>query len=375
MLKADAELRRVRYVNLPAQYAEERSDILRIVDEVFRRGDFIGGASIEILEHELAQFLGVHHVVALNSGTDALILGLKSLGIGPGDEVITPANSFIASTAAIVAVGAIPVFADVLPDQNIAPDAIAAAITARTKAIMPVHLTGRVADMHAIMRLAHAHGLAVIEDSAQAVGSKYDGKMAGSFGTVGCYSAHPLKNLNAAGDAGFVATNDAEIAARIKRLRNHGLVDRNKADEWGTVSRLDTLQAEILRLRLRNLPSVIDRRRAIATQYRRELEGCPVFCPPCRNEEFNTFHTFVVQTDRRDEMKAFLLARGIETAIHYPLPIHLQPAAKGLGYKKGSLPQTERQAERILTLPANQFLSADDVSYVAANISEFCNAN
>jgi dTDP-4-amino-4,6-dideoxygalactose transaminase len=370
-MDADAALRRIGYVNLPAQFEEERAEILRAVEGVFRRGDFIGGEAVGRLEAELSAYLGVSHIVTLNSGTDALILAMKALNIGSGDEVITPPNSFVASTAAIIAVGATPVFADVLPDQNIDPAAVEAAVTRRTKAIMPVHLTGRMADMNPLMTIARKHRLAVIEDSAQAVGSTYDGLMSGTIGTFGCFSAHPLKNLNAAGDAGFVVTDDAELAARIRRLRNHGLINRSDVEEWGTVSRLDTLQAEVLRIRLRHLPSVIERRRRNAAQYRDGLADLPIFVPPCRNIEFNTFHTFVVQTDRRDELQKFLAGKGIETAIHYPVPIHLQAAAAHLGHRRGAFPVTERQAERILTFPVNQFLSAADISYICGSVREF----
>ena len=370
-MDADTALRRIGYVNLPAQFEEERAEILRAVEAVFRRGDFIGGEAVGKLEAELSAYLGAPQVVTLNSGTDALILAMKALDIGVGDEVITPPNSFVASTAAIIAVGATPVFADVLPDQNIDPAAVEAAITPRTRAIMPVHLTGRMADMNPLMAMARRHALAVIEDAAQAVGSTYDGRISGTIGTVGCFSAHPLKNLNAAGDAGFVVTADAMLATRIRRLRNHGLINRSDVQEWGAVSRLDTLQAEVLRIRLRHLPSVIERRRRNAAQYGAELAGSPVFAPPCRDIEFNTFHTFVVQTDRRDELQKFLARRGVETAIHYPVPIHLQPAAAHLGFRRGAFPVTERQADRILTLPVNQFLSADDVSYICAGVREF----
>jgi dTDP-4-amino-4,6-dideoxygalactose transaminase len=370
-MDADAALRRIGYVNLPAQFEEERAEILRAVEGVFRRGDFIGGEAVDRLEAELSAYLGVPHVVTLNSGTDALILVMKALNIGRGDEVITPPNSFVASTAAIIAVGATPVFADVLPDQNIDPGAVEAAVTQRTKAIMPVHLTGRMADMNPLMAIARKHSLAVIEDSAQAVGSTYDGRMSGTIGTFGCFSAHPLKNLNAAGDAGFVVTADAELAVRIRRLRNHGLINRSDVEEWGTVSRLDTLQAEVLRIRLRHLPSVIERRRRNVAHYRGGLAGLPIFVPPCRNVEFNTFHTLVGQTDHRDQLQTFLAGKGIETAIHYPVPIHLQAAAAHLGHRRGAFPVTERQARRILTFPVNQFLSAADISYICDSVREF----
>jgi dTDP-4-amino-4,6-dideoxygalactose transaminase len=363
-------MRQVPYVNFRAQFEEERSEILDTVERVFTRGEFVGGA-VEALEQELAEYIGVKHVLALNSGTDALILGMKALGIGPGDEVITPPNSFVASTAAIVALGAAPVFADVRDDQNIDPDAAAAAVTPRTKAIMPVHLTGRMADMRPLMQLAERHGLAVIEDAAQSIGSRYEERQAGTFGTLSCFSAHPLKNLNAAGDGGFVTTDDDAIAEKIRLWRNHGLIDRNTVVTWGTVSRMDVLQSEILRLRLKHLDGVIERRRQNAETYRRLFDGSPVFIPPCRNQEFNTFHVFVIQTERRDELQRHLADNGIGTAIHYPIPIHLQPAAQELGHRRGAFPVTERQADRILSLPIHQFLGEADQVYVVETIRGF----
>jgi len=361
----------VPYVDLPAQFADERDAIMACVETVFGRGDFVGGGAVEALEEALADYCEVDHAIALNSGTDALILGMKALGIGPGDEVITPPNSFVASTAAIVAVGATPVFADVLDDQNIDPAAVDAAVSASTKAVMPVHLTGRIANMDAIAAIAARHGLLVVEDAAQSIGSTYRGRKSGGFGDVGCFSAHPLKNLNAAGDAGFVTTNDKTLAARLRLFRNHGLSDRDTVATWGTVSRLDTLQAAFLGMRLGNLDDVIDKRRRNAARYRSNLAGLPIFVPDCRDHEFNTFHTFVIQVDRRDALKAFLRQQGIETGIHYPVPIHLQPAAADLGYGPGSFPVTERKAGRILTPPIHQYLSDDDVDYVCQAIREF----
>lgn len=368
-------MRTVPYVNLPAQFTEDRDDVRDAVETTFSSGQFIGGRAVEALEEELARFLGVRHVVAVNSGTDALTLGLKAMNIGPGEEVITPPNSFVASTAAIVAVGATPVFADVRDDQNIDPQAVAAAITPRTRAIMPVHLTGRTADMAPIMALAQHHGLAVIEDAAQSIGSRYHGRNSGSFGTCAAFSTHPLKNLNAAGDGGFLATNDVAIADAVRLMRNHGLADRDTVTVWGTVSRMDALQAEILRRRLRRLDSVIERRRRNAEAYRRLLAPAPVVLVPCRGHEFNTFHLFVIQADRRDELQAHLRGRGIGTAIHYPVPIHLQPAAASLGYRRGAFPVTERQSARILSLPVHQFLSLEDQTYVAEEIGAFFQRN
>ncbi len=361
----------IHYVDIGAQYAEERDDLREIFDRVMSHGQMVGGDEIEALEEELAAFHGVQHVVALNSGTDALKLGLLAMGIGPGDEVITPPNSFVASTAVVVEIGARPVFVDVLEDQNVDPDKIEAVITARTKAVMPVHLTGRVADMDRIMALARRHGLLVIEDSAQAVGSRYRGKLSGTFGEVGCFSTHPLKNLNAAGDGGFITTNDRKIAETVGLLRNHGLADRNTVVRFGTVSRMDTLQAAILRYRLSRLDLTIERRRRNVALYRSLLDSKLIFLPPEGQDEFIAYHTFVIQVDRRDTLQARLAECGIDTAIHYSIPIHLQPAARFLGYNRGDFPICERQAERILTLPIHPWLSEEDVGVVVRAVNDF----
>jgi len=363
--------REVPYVDLAAQWADERDQLMPIIERVLAEGQWVGGAAVAEFEAEAAKLCGVAHAVALNSGTDALALGMAALGIGPGDEVITPPNSFVASTAAIVQLGARPVFVDVGDDQNIDPARIEGAITERTKAVMPVHLTGRIADMAPILEIAERHGLFVVEDAAQAVGSRYDGRPSGSIGHVGCFSTHPLKNLNACGDGGFLTTDDADIADAVRALRNHGLVTRDTVDRFGQVSRMDTLQAAILAFRLGRLEETIRRRRANAERYRRQLDPDAVFVPPDRACEFNTYHTFVVQVDRRDALQAFLKAHGVGTAIHYPVPIHLQPAAADLGYRAGDFPVAERQAKRILTLPINQTLRPEDIDYMTDRVNAF----
>ena len=364
-------MRQISYVDLAAQFAEERDAILALTEKVYAGGFWVGGPEVEIFEDAVAGYLGAGHAVALSSGTDALILGLRALDIGPGDEVITPPNSFVSSAAAIALLGATPVFADVLDDQNIDPSRIEAAISPKTRAIMPVHLTGRVAAMGRIMEIAANHGLPVIEDAAQSVGSTMDGKKGGTFGDVGCFSAHPLKNLNAAGDAGFAVTDDAGLAERLRRLRNNGLMDRDVVAEWGWVARMDSLQAAILGYRLGKLDEVIARRRANAALYHALLDPAHVFSAPECENEFNTYHTFVVQVERRDELMAHLANKGIGSAVHYPVPLHLQPAAKDLGYKTGDFPIAEAQAGRILSLPIHQFLSAGDIRYVADALNGF----
>lgn len=363
--------REIRYVDLGAQYAEERTELLAIIDRVLSAGQLINGPDVEQLEQALVEYHGGGQAIALKSGTDALYFSLVALGIGPGDEVITPPNSFVASTAVIVQAGARPVFVDVLDDQNIDPGRLEAAITPRTKAIMPVHLTGRVADMAAIMDVARRHGLKVIEDAAQSIGARDHGRLSGTLGDIGCFSTHPLKNLNTSGDGGFLVTGDEAVARTVRLLRNHGLADRNTVTRFGQVSRMDTLQAAILRFRLPRLASILERRRRNAAIYKDLLDPSLVFVPPELQHQYIAYHTFVIQVDHRDELQAHLASRKIGTAIHYPIPIHVQPAAKDLGYKLGDFPVCERQASRILTLPIHPALDADDVAVVANAVNEF----
>lgn len=363
----------VRYVDFEAQFAAEGAGVLLAIEAVFARGDFINGEQVGVLEASISQYLDAAYTVAVNSGTDALMLSLASLGIGHGDEVITAANSFIASASAIARVGATPVFADVLPDQMLDPASVEAAITPRTCALMPVHLTGRVANMPALCSIAERHGLAVVEDAAQAFGSRLGARYAGTFGHMSAFSAHPLKNFNAAGDAGFVVTNDAALAERTRRLRNHGFVDRDSAIEFGFVSRMDTVQAAILNYRLPLVDEVIAHRRCNASGYRRLLRTPRIQIAPDELEQHHSYHLFVIQTDERDALRERLAQRGVVTKIHYPTPIHLQPAAHGLGYRPGALPETERQAARILSLPIHQFLKPSQIGYVAAEINAFLN--
>jgi dTDP-4-amino-4,6-dideoxygalactose transaminase len=361
----------IPYVNLVAQWQDEKQDLLPIIESVMSSGQYVGGNLVDEFEQKAAKFCGTKYCVALNSGTDALVLGLMALGVEAGDEVITPPNSFIASTAAIVHLKAKPVFVDVLPDQNIDPTQIEKAITQKTKAIMPVHLTGRVANMTAIMEIADRHNIPVIEDAAQSVGSKYSGQSSGSFGNIGCFSAHPLKNLNACGDAGFLTTDNSNIAQNIRLSSNHGLADRNTVEKFGSVSRMDTLQAAILIYRLSRLPEMIKKRRINANLYRTLLDLKQVYIPQERKEELNTYHTFVIQCENRDELQKHLMENGIETAIHYPVPIHLQPAALTLGVSKGDFPVTENQSGRILTLPIHQYLNESDIGYVCHTINRW----
>src|SRR5215468_3400822 len=369
------EVWRIPYVNPGAQFVEEKAELMPRIEAVLAGGMHVGGPEIEALEREIADYVGTRHAVVLNSGTDALTFAIIAAGIGPGDEVITPPNSFVASTAAIMRAAATPVFADVRRDGLIDPEAVAAAVTPRTAAVMPVHLWGGICDMEALWAIAERHGLAIVEDAAQAMGTRYHNRRAGSLGTVGCFSAHPLKIFNALGDAGFITTDSNEIASRVRLLRNHGLVDRDTVSEFGYVSRLDALQAVVLRFRLGRLDEMIERRRSNAAFYRQLLNGTPIRLPDEKPYEFHTFVNFVSQCDRRDELQKHLADKGVQTVVHYNTPIHLQPAAESLGCVRGQFPVTEKLCGTILALPANQTLSRDEIIYVSDEIRRVLGPN
>ncbi len=362
---------KISYVDLKAQWQEEKKELLPIIDKVLSKAEHVGGSEIIKFESKISKLCKVKCTVALNSGTDALTLGLHLLGIKRGDEVITPPNSFIASAASIVHLGARPVFVDVKDDQLIDPTKIEDAITNKTKAIMPVHLTGRMCDMKSIMNISKKYNIPVIEDAAQSIGSKFMKSPAGSIGHVGCFSAHPLKNLNAFGDSGYLTTNDSKIASKAKILSNHGMVKRNIVENFGYVSRMDNLQAGILNYHIKKLNRIISIRRKNARLYNNMLNKDYVFIAKTDKNTFDTYHTFVIQVNNRGQLVKYLEKKGIKTSIHYPNPIHLQPAAEFLGYKKGSFPETEQQSKRILTLPINQFIKEEEIEYIAKNINYF----
>jgi len=366
-MSEDAE---IKYINLPLQYEKIKSDVIDRVKSVFENGDFVLGQEVKLFEKRFAEYCKCKYATGLGSGTDALFLGMKSLGIGPGDEVITVPNSFISTAASIANVGAKPVFADVKEDYNINPESIQEVISDRTKAIIPVHLTGRPVDMSPITEISEDHDLFVIEDAAQAVGAEYKGKKVGSFGDVGCFSLHPLKNLSAAGDAGIIITNNFDIYKKITKLRNHGLRNRDMCDFWGYNSRLDSIQAAILNVKINYLDLWNEKIKKIAKIYQENLEGVVDF-PKDKKYEKSVYHLFMIQCDRRDELQRYLLKKGIETKIHYPVPIHLQQPAKLLGYKKGYCPVAELQAKRILSLPIYPELSRSQAVEVTKNIQEF----
>jgi len=298
-------------------------------------------------------------------------LALQLVGVSRGDEVITQPNSYIATASAIVQLGAKPVFVDVCDDLNIDPELIEQAITSKTKAILPAHLTGRIANMGKIMPIASKYKIPVIEDAAQAIGSYFDGRPSGSFGKASCFSVHPLKNLNACGDGGFLTTNDEKIYRMAKLLRNHGLETRENSLHFGFVSRMDSIQAAILNYRLGKLNKVIEKRRENAKYYLKKLNDKHILLPIEKEYEFNTYHTFIIQTEKRDALQHYLNEHNIITTVHYPTPIHLQPAATFLGYTKNDFPKTENQAETMLSLPVHQFLCESDLEKICCTINKF----
>jgi len=363
----------IPYVDLAEQHAPIKEKLLEAVSKVLDHGKFILGPEVAEFESRFAKLCGVPYAVGLNSGTDALILGLRSLGIGPRDEVITVANSFVSSTSCIVCVGAKPVFVDVGEDCLINPSLIERAITSRTKAILPVHWTGRPADMSRIGMIAQKHQLLVIDDCAQAINAEYRGKKVGSFGDAGCFSLHPLKTLNACGDGGVLTTHHKAVYEKILALRNNGLNGRHESIYWSNNSRLDTIHAAMLLVKLEYLEGWTKARRANAQFYQKYLKDLPQLQlpPPEENGMRAVYHTFIIQADRRDELQAFLSDKGIVTKLHYPVPIHFQPVARDLGYAKGSLPVTEAQADRVLTLPVSQSLKPEMLEYIVCTIKDF----
>ncbi len=364
---------KIPFVNLGMQYSNIRTEIISKFDELSHKGAYILTEELQKFEDNFALYCGTQYALGVANCTDALILCLKALGIGQGDEVITAPNSFIATAGAISAVGAVPIFVDVADDYNINPVFIEQAITARTKAIIPIHLTGRPAAMDEIIFIAHRHGLSVIEDCAQAAGALYKNRKVGSFGKAGCFSLHPLKNLHVHGDGGVITTSDPEFYTILRKLRNHGLKNRDECEIWGLNSRLDVIQAAIGNIKLPCLDSWNQRYREIASRYYEGLSGIIgiAYVPINKEYEKPVYHNFIILCDRRDELQKYLLERGIETKIHYPIPIHLQPAAASLGYKKGDFLMTEYQAERILSLPIYPELANEQVKEVITAIKEF----
>ncbi len=365
----------VPFVDLQSQYHEMREEVLAKIDAVFGRGAFILGDEVGTFEKAFAKFSGVKECVGVATGCDALLWVLKALGIGPGHEVIAPANTFIATVLAITASGATPVLVDCRDDDFcIDPDLVARAVTKRTRAIMPVHLYGQAARMDEIAAIAKTHNLKIIEDAAQAHGAAYRGRPCGSLGDAAGSSFYPAKNLGAYGDGGAVLTNSHEIAEHVRWVRNYGQSKKYHHDVAGWNSRLDTVQAAILLSKLERLPEWNANRQRAAARYAEKLAGLPVRTPLTRPECMHVFHLYVIRTTRRDGLSAFLGSRGISCGIHYPVPVHLQKAYTDLGYAPGAFPVSEKCAGEILSLPMFPELNDAQVDYVCENIAEFFRA-
>jgi len=347
----------------------DAGDVRAAIERVVRRGWFVLGPELEAFEKEFAAACGAAHAVGVGSGTDALALALRAAGVGAGDEVITPPLSAAYTALAIMLAGARPVFADIDPDRlTLDPRATEAAVTPRTRAIMPVHLYGQPADMPALVRIAERHHLLVVEDCCQSHLATCDGAPVGSFGLVAAYSFYPTKNLGALGDGGALTTNDAAIAARLRRLRNGGQTDKYHHAEFGVNSRLDEMQAAILRARLAWLPRWTDERRALATEYRRRLGGAPVTVPP-ELDLGHVYHLFPILSRDRTALQAHLKARGVETLIHYPVPIPRQPAVAS--ERPADCPVADRVCDELLSLPLHPGLSQKAVEEIAAALRAF----
>ena len=361
----------VRYIYLDRQYRTLRREILDAVDGIFQRAAFILRPEVTELERALAARLGVGHVVGLNSGTDALRLGMHGLDLPAGCEVLTPAHTFISTIGAIVQAGLRPVFVDIGADYNVDPDAIEAAITPNTRAIMVVHLNGRVCRMDRIEAIAKRRGLSIIEDAAQAIDAKFDGRAAGAFGRWGAFSLHPMKILGAAGDAGFLTTNDAAFADEIRMLRNIGQREKNVFETFGYNSRLDTLQAAICLVKLARLDAWVAQRRRLAARYDSELSGLNWLTlppPPGDGEHYDVYSSYVVRTARRDELRDHLAQAGIETMIHWWPPLCEQPRLKLV---TEGLAMTERISREVVSLPVDPDMTDDEQAHVIKTIRRF----
>jgi dTDP-4-amino-4,6-dideoxygalactose transaminase len=365
--------RAVPFFNYKEAFSRQEADFVRIFRDVLRRGAFIMQKDLEQFEARLATYLGVKYALGLANCTDALMIALRAAGVGPSDEVIFPSHTMVASPSAVFFVGATPVAVDCGPDHLIDPDGIERAITKKTRAIMPVQLNGRTANMDAITTIARKHGLIIVEDSAQGLGSKFKGKFAGTFGVAGTFSFYPAKILGCLGDGGALVTDDDEVARQARLYRDHGRnAQTGEVEQWGLNSRLDNLQAAILDFEFKDYQTIIDRRRGIASLYQQELGDLKqLTLPPAPGSDpdhYDTFQNYEIEADRRDELKVFLKDRGIGTLIQWGgKAVH---QFRSLGFKI-SLPNTERMFQRCLMIPMNLTVSDADARYVAGVIREF----
>lgn len=367
----------IPFLDLTRQYKRIEEEILSAKRRVLEKGCFILGEEVSAFEEEFAHYCGVRYGAGVGSGTDALFLALKAAGIGEGDEVITVSHSFIASAIAISMTGAKPVFVDIDPEvYTMDPDGLEHLLKkrkgrSRVKAVLPVHLYGQPAEMEALVEIADRYNLSVIEDACQAHGAEYQGKKSGSFGLLGCFSFYPTKNLGAYGDGGMVVTNDKKLYDKVRLLRCYGEKKKYEHILKAGNSRLDEIQAAILRVKLKYLDLWNGERRSKALAYKRMLESTEVVCPVEKEQARHVYHLFVIRTKRRNALQAFLKEEGIHTLIHYPIPIHIQKAYGELGYRKGDLPVTEKYAQEVLSLPFFPELTTEEMGKVNKGIKSF----
>jgi len=362
---------RVPVVDLKAEYTELRAEILAALDRVGENSAYVLGEEVEAFEREFADFCGTRHCVALSSGTAALHVGLLALGVQPGHEVITSPNTFVAAAEAITYCGAVPVFVDIDPaTANLDARVLERAITPRTRAMMPVHLYGRPADMDAIREIAARHDVRVLEDAAQAHGARYRGRRVGGLAQAGGFSFYPTKNLGACGEGGALTTDDDQIASFARAARSHGQTARYEHEFVGFNYRMQGYQGAVLRIKLRRLYAWTARRQEIAREYRRLLAGARLEIPVDDPRDECVYHQFVIYVSNRNAVIAQLREREIETSVHYPRPVHLQPAYSSLGYPPGIFPHSERACERVLSLPMFPSLTAEQIAHVAGSVRE-----
>ncbi len=364
---------KVPFIDLERQHKPIKNDLMQAFERVLDSNKFILSDEVRKFEEEIASYAKTKHAIGVSNCTNALLLSLRALGIGPGDEVITTPFTFVATAEVIALVGAKPVFCDIdRKTFNIDAGSIKECVSARTRAIMPVHLYGQAADMTRIMRVAQDHRLKVIEDMAQAIGAKYNGQMVGNFGDTACISFYVTKNLNALGDAGMILTNDGNLATKIRAYRVHGASKKYHHDFLGHNDRLDAMQAAFLRIKLKYLDNWNAQRRRIAKKYDDALRDV-VATPFIREDNESVYHQYTIRAARRDELAKYLNEKGIATAIHYPVPLHVQPAFKYLGYKVGDFPIAEKAAAEVLSLPIQQDLTDTEVEYVIKYVRQFYN--
>ena len=362
----------INFVDLNKQYSLIKPEIDDAIQRVIKNSSFIGGEEVSAFEEEFAQYCDAHYCAGVNSGTDALKFICMALGIKEGDEVILPVNTFIATALGVSSMGAKPVFVDCEDGTyNIDVKKIEEKITSRTKAIIAVHLYGQPADMDSIVSIAQRHNLYVIEDACQAHGAFYKNRRVGTFGIASAFSFYPGKNLGAYGDGGAVITNDADMTEKIKKLREYGQEKKYVHTERGTNSRLDGLQAAILRVKLRHLDGWNEKRRNVAACYYDNLKDLQIKLPVTMADRNHVYHLFVIETDNRDELLQYMSQKEIFCGIHYPIPLHLQGAYRELGYKEGDFPVSERSASRILSLPVYPELKKEEIRYIKNTINEF----